>query len=75
TKSQDSCLRFKKVRFLEIALLGTSVEAVVLPVPIQVGARRPPWAKIDRRIGRHRRTGRPTHLPMGIRQTCAYGGV
>ncbi|KAJ6541421.1 hypothetical protein B0H19DRAFT_1173154, partial [Mycena capillaripes] len=72
---QNSCLRFKKVRFLEIALLGTSVKAVVLPVPIYVGAHSPSWAKIDRFIGRHRRTGRPTHLPMGIRQTCAYGGV
>ncbi|KAJ6592651.1 hypothetical protein B0H19DRAFT_1088253, partial [Mycena capillaripes] len=75
TKSQNLCLRFKKVRFLEIALLGTSIEAVVLPVPIHVGACRPPWAKTDRRIGRHRRTGRPTHLPMGIWQTFAYGGV
>ncbi|KAJ6544435.1 hypothetical protein B0H19DRAFT_1170602, partial [Mycena capillaripes] len=74
TKSQNSCLRFKKVWFLEIALLGTSIEAVVLPVPIHVGVRRPPWATIGRRIGRHRHTGRPTHLPMGIWQTCAYGG-
>ncbi|KAJ6529614.1 hypothetical protein B0H19DRAFT_1192919, partial [Mycena capillaripes] len=72
-KSQNLCLRFKRVWFLEIALLGTSAEAVVLPVPIHVGACRPPWAKIDRHIDRHRCTGRPTHLPMGIRQTCAYG--
>ncbi|KAJ7435881.1 hypothetical protein FB451DRAFT_1194285 [Mycena latifolia] len=41
-----------------------------------VGTDVPTYADLcrDQPLGRARHTGRPTHLPIGIRQTCAYGG-
>ncbi|KAJ7735691.1 hypothetical protein B0H14DRAFT_2994475 [Mycena olivaceomarginata] len=45
-----------------------------LSPPVPAGTGRPTSAGIGRWIGKGRR-GLPTHMPTGIRQTCAYGGV
>ncbi|KAJ7486512.1 hypothetical protein FB451DRAFT_1167939 [Mycena latifolia] len=41
---------------------------------IPAGTPRPTSAGIGKWISRGQCTGRHTHLPIGIRQTCAYGG-
>ncbi|KAJ7753033.1 hypothetical protein B0H14DRAFT_2980053 [Mycena olivaceomarginata] len=45
-----------------------------LSPPIPAGTGRPTSAGIGRWIGKGR-CGLPTHMPTGIWQTCAYGGV
>jgi hypothetical protein len=59
---------------IEFTQLGTSAR-VSLCVPNLVRIPRPALAGMGRWIGKGRHTDLPTHLPIGIRQTCALGGL
>jgi hypothetical protein len=59
---------------IEFTQLGTSA-CVSLCVPNPVRIPRPTSAGMGRWVGKGRHTDLPTHLPIGIWQTCAYWGV